>query len=270
MSRLGTPSDDSDHAAFAGDAAAYTLGALDSDEARAYAAHLAGCAACRADVDTYHAVVARLAHAAPAVQPTPARAAALRARVLREARADVRRPLPSRAVARWALAAASLAVAASGAAAWRARGAELARGRAALAAAEAREAAAAGVAAALLGPEVHSVSLLPPGAGAGAKPPLRVYWNHTRDLFVVAAHALPPAPRGRTYQLWALARGRAPVSMGTFAVGSAGSATAVLPVPQAVRTLGLVAECALTVEPVGGAARPGEAPRLVGPWRHLD
>ena len=118
----------------------------------------------------------------------------------------------------------------------------------------------------LLGPEVHSVSL----ATEGQPPAARVYWNHTEDLFVVTAFDLPPAPDGSTYQLWAIAEGQAPVSMGTFDTDDSGSAALTLPVDPDIRDLGLIALCGLTLEPTGGSTQPTEQPRLIGAWRHAE
>src|SRR5439155_571678 len=53
-------------------------------------------------------------------------------------------------------------------------------------------------------------------AATGKAPTMRLYWNRARGLVVVAAFDLPPAPAGRTYQLWAIKKGQAPVSVGTF------------------------------------------------------
>src|SRR5207237_3769745 len=51
---------------------AYALDALDGDERRAFAAHLAGCATCRADVAAARAVAAKLPLALDAAEPSPA------------------------------------------------------------------------------------------------------------------------------------------------------------------------------------------------------
>jgi anti-sigma-K factor RskA len=65
-------------------AADHAFGLLDDDDERlAYERHLAGCAACRAEVDAYAETAALLAAALPAAEPPPG----LRARVLAEARA---------------------------------------------------------------------------------------------------------------------------------------------------------------------------------------
>jgi anti-sigma-K factor RskA len=120
--------------------------------------------------------------------------------------------------------------------------------------------------AALTGPQVNVVSL----AGTGRVPSARVFWNRARGRFVVFAFDLPPAPAGRGYQLWAIAKGQAPLSMGTFNTNAAGRATVVLPVGQDIAALGSVDNCALTQEPAGGSPQPTETPRLLGAWLHTD
>ena len=63
-------------------AASYALGALDEDERVAFESHLAECAACRADVQSYQEVVGQLGYHAPPKAAPPH----LRARVLAEAK----------------------------------------------------------------------------------------------------------------------------------------------------------------------------------------
>ena len=116
-------------------------------------------------------------------------------------------------------------------------------------------------------PRLHLVSLAAPDGG---QPVARVFWNHDRQHFVVAAFRLPPAPDGRTYQLWAIAAGTGPVSMGTFNTDSSGVATVILPVGKEIEALGLIASCGITQEPSGGSAAPTETPRYAGDWVHTD
>jgi anti-sigma-K factor RskA len=58
--------------------AAQALGALDGAEARRLAAHLEGCAECRAELESWNETAAALAYAAPTVEPS----AELRSRIL--------------------------------------------------------------------------------------------------------------------------------------------------------------------------------------------
>jgi hypothetical protein len=92
------------------DLEAYALGALDDLERRRTALHLAGCAACRATVAEYEALLSRLPAALAAASPSQPDAAVLR-RVLAVA---TRPPLWPR-VAALALAAAALVLIAVGA-----------------------------------------------------------------------------------------------------------------------------------------------------------
>jgi anti-sigma-K factor RskA len=249
-------------------AASYALGVLDADEQSAFEAHLHGCEQCRAEVDSYRETVGLLGQAAPRVEP--ANPDALRARILEQARAV--RPIASAPAVRrrgswmpYMATAASLAIA--GFSVWlyvaqRDRNTiveqQLATARAELAARDS-------ALAAFMGPEVHVVSL----AAGTAKPAARVFWNHTRNVFVVTAHDLPPAPAGKAYQLWAIAKGKAPMSMGTFKP-SAGGSPEIITVAQNILDAGFIDFCALTVEPEGGSPQPTETPRMIGPWRHVD
>lgn len=69
-----------------GDAAAYVLGALTSEESGAFRAHLATCAICQDEVNSFEQVGAVLGMAAPQQQPSKA----LRKQVLKEVRTDAR------------------------------------------------------------------------------------------------------------------------------------------------------------------------------------
>jgi anti-sigma-K factor RskA len=244
-------------------AAPYALGALAAEDRNAFEAHLAGCDTCRAEVRAFSEVAGLLAHGAPAVEPPPV----LRARVLAEAR-RVRRMVRRRrgAPVAWLAAAAGLLLAiGAGVEAWRLAG--RVRGlESALALSDSARAAAETTLVALTGPEVHVVSL----ATSGRPPTARVFWNHARRRFIVLAFDLPAASPGRTYQLWAIANGKAPLSMGTFNTNAQGRAYAILPVDPQITLLGFVDNCGLTEEPAGGSPQPTEAPRLLGAWRHTD
>jgi anti-sigma-K factor RskA len=246
--------------------APYALGILSPEERRAFEAHLAGCDACRADVRAYTEVAAALAHAAPAAEPPRA----LRDRVLAEAQRV--RPIGAgtRAVPRarlpWLAAAAALLLAMGGAVAtWRlsARVHDLERGIAARDSVHAADSAAMEL---LTGPDVNVVSL----AGTNRAPSARIVWNHALNRFVVFAFDLPAAPAGRTYQLWAIAKGHAPLSMGAFNTDAQGRARVVLTVDRQIAALGFVDNCGLTEEPSGGSPQPTETPRLLGAWTRSD
>ena len=247
-------------------AAPYALGILAPEERRAFEVHLAGCDECRADVRAYTEVAAALAHAAPTAEPP----GALRDRVLAEARRV--RPIgagarePRRARLPWLAAAAALLLAAGGAmATWRltTRVHDLERSLAVRDSVHAADSAALVL---LTGPDVNVVSL----AGTNRAPSARVVWNHALNRFVVFAFDLPAAPAGRTYQLWAIAKGHAPLSMGTFNTDAQGRARVVLTVDRQIAALGFVENCGLTEEPSGGSLQPTETPRLLGAWRPTD
>jgi anti-sigma-K factor RskA len=255
------------HEQWTDSAAAYALGALDTDERAAFEAHLTTCATCRAEVATLRETAAMLAYAAPVRESPPA---ALRQRILREARSvrpigsaiGLRRP----PVLPWLAAAAGVALTVLAGTQLRSERAERARLGAALDSVRSDLAARDSMVAAFFGPEVHVVSLSP----TGEKPSMRVFWNHTRNIFIVTAFNVPPAPAGRTYQLWAIQRGKPPLSMGTFNTDAAGRATAILAVGGDINAAGFIDLCGLTMEPAGGSPAPTEQPRLVGPWRHTD
>jgi anti-sigma-K factor RskA len=247
-------------------AAAYALDSLDATELPEFESHLSGCAECRAAVQEFRDVAGLLVHAS-----TPAKAPdGLRFRVASMVRAEEaqrpRRRVTMGTVLPWLAAAASLALA-IGAGTWARRTSARVDDLAARVTGlndslTARDS----VLRYLTGPEVHVVSL----AAGTAKPVARVFWNHTQQRFIVTAFALPAAQPGRTYQLWAIANGKAPMSMGTFNTDAAGAATAVLPVSAEILALDFIDVCALTEEPAGGSPGPTETPRLVGSWRHTD
>jgi hypothetical protein len=80
------------------DAGAWVLGALAEDDARAFAAHLTACAACRRDVGELQGVADVLPMAAPQVVPPPE----LKERIMGAVRAetDLAAPAPEHAPAR--------------------------------------------------------------------------------------------------------------------------------------------------------------------------
>jgi anti-sigma-K factor RskA len=257
-------------------AAAYALGAVDPAEQPALDALFARDAEFRKEVERYREVAGLLAWAAPST-PAPDR---LRDRILSDARQvrsisaaprDRTSVAPTRGpgwvrVIPWLAAAASLAVAVlNQGRVTRTRDAlatlqqELSTTRDDLALKER-------TIAAFMGPEVHVVSL----SQAEGKPTARVFWNHTRNVFIVSAFNVPKAPAGKTYQLWAIKKGSAPISMGTFDTDEEGSATVIVPVSTAVSGVDFVDLCAMTLEPIGGSPQPTETPRLVGSWRHTD
>ncbi|MGQ0648187.1 MAG: anti-sigma factor [Gemmatimonadaceae bacterium] len=251
-------------------AAAYALGAVDPDERAALDALMEQSPEFRLEVERYRHLVGLMAYAARVV-PAPE---TLRQRILSDARAV--RPIASAAPKRparpfsaalpWLAAAAGLGFAIVTSNRLRASQDAAAALRSELVTAQQQLAIRDSTMAAFMGPEVHVVSL----SEADRKPSARVFWNHTKNVFIVTAFNVPPAPVGKTYQLWAISKGKNPMSMGTFNTDATGRATLIVPVGNTITTGGFIDLCGMTLEPEGGSPQPTEAPRLVGTWRHTD
>lgn len=243
-------------------AAAYALDALDPAERSEFEAVLARSEDAQRSVAEFQEVVSLLAYAAPAVEPP----ASLRTRVLSEA-GDVRpiasaRRNPNEKRGQTRLWTAYIALAASVMVAVllgsryadeRAVSARLAASadtlRSTLASRDA-------IINSLLAPEVQTIRLSANVNAAAA----RMYVNNATRQVILATFQLAPAPEGRTYQLWGIGRGGAPVSLGTFNTTANGEARMVATVPA-----GLTIDVgAVTEEPAGGSAQPTSAPFLVG------
>lgn len=227
-------------------AAAYALGALDAAERAAFEAHLTTCAECRAEVRSFRETAAQLAAGAGGATPS----GDLRERVLAEARRV--RPIRTarRFSAAWLSAAAGFVLALLlGSAWWRER--DL-RSELAVRVAQQDE-----LLTSILAPDVSVANL----AASGRPPSARLFWDAKRLRVVVAVFNLPPAAAGRTYQLWAIAKGQDPVSVGTFNTSGDGSVRTVFPAPPGV-AFDLTA---VTEEPTGGSPQPTQTPFLVGP-----
>jgi anti-sigma-K factor RskA len=226
------------------------VGALDGEERAAFETHLAGCALCRAEVASYREVAARLAAAAPDVSPPPAQ----RRRVL----AVARRPLP----VAWLAAAAALVLALGAAYGyWRERSDRLALEQAVRLVQDSL-AARDSLLNAVLAPNVGTANL----AATGKPPSARLFWNPARRVVVIAVFDLPPAPAGRTYQLWGIASGKAPVSLGVFNPAPNGRLTAAMTVPAEL----VFQVTAVTEEPTGGSPQPTQTPFLLGEVRRSE
>jgi anti-sigma-K factor RskA len=238
-------------------AAPYALGALDREDRSGFEAHLAECATCRAEVQAFREVGGLLAHAVPAAAPPPA----LRDRILRDARQV--RPVGARrrAVLPWVAVAASLVLALLAANAYRQERVARALASRALAGAQDSLTARDSLIATLLSPDVGTAAL----AATGQPPSARLFWIPSRHRVVMAVYRLLPAPPGRTYQLWAIAKGK-PVSLGIFNTGTDGSVRAVMDVPA-----GLAFQVtAITEEPAGGSPQPTQQPFLIGKLAGAD
>ncbi len=249
-------------------AAAYALGALDREEARAFEALLETSEEARREVAGYREVSALLALGAGGELPDPA----LRARILDRIRHDKVAVLPSRAGGRttpnaWlmraALAASLLAVIGLGLATWNlnqrvaARNAAIDSLRVVLAAREERLADREATLNELLEPEVQLHNF---AATGDAKPRIQFFWNRRKNVATVHAVNLNPAPAGRTYQLWFIKDGK-PVPSLTFNSAPDGHA---LVRNVAVPPEGVISAAAVTEEPEGGSSAPTTQPFIVG------
>jgi anti-sigma-K factor RskA len=245
-------------------ATAYALGAMEPAEVASFEAELARSPDLRREVEELRRAASYLAMAAPQAAP-PAR---LRDRVLAQGRAS--RPITSASSAAasrprftllpWLAAAAAIA------------GVIVMQGRYSRERGS-REAAVAqsdslrlalvtrdSLIATLLAPDVETAKLV----ATGRPPAARLYWNRSSNQIVLAAFDLPPAPRGRTYQLWGIAgAGSTPVSLGTFNTSGAGEGRLTAAVPAGLT----IAIGAVTEEPEGGSPQPTTQPFLVGELR---
>ena len=226
-------------------AAPYVLGALPPDERKRFAAHLAECAACRGEVQALREVAVLLPDAAPVATPPTG----LRDRILREAR-QVRPIGHGRApIVPWLAAAASLVLAVGLGYMYVHERGTVQRVNAVLAERDS-------LIATVFSPDVVTAAL----SATGKPPSARLFWNQARRRVVMAVFQLPPAPAGRTYQLWAIAQGKKPVSLGVFNTAADGRLTAAMDVPP-----GLTFELtAVTEEPAGGSPQPTQQPFLIG------
>jgi anti-sigma-K factor RskA len=239
-------------------AAVYAAGALDGEDLARFEAHLAdGCAACAASLRAHDETLARLAIAGPrGIPPAHVREALL-------ARLDATAPRPRPAPRRWlpraaAIAAGMLITAALGAgfmaAHYEARLGSAAREMAAMRARIARDQEAlraelapyAAVVELLRDPATQVVAL----RGTGAHPDAvgRVVWREATGGQILVAN-LPPAPAGKTYELWTITAGT-PRPAGTFSTDASGSGR------HAVAPAGRVDVFAVTLEPEGGVPAP--------------
>jgi len=218
------------------DAGAYALGALDAEDATAFAAHLEGCRACREELRELQATAAAVALAAPQVSPPPA----LRERIMRDVRAGAELRgaasvprAPARPRARWRA---------------------LVTVRPAIAAAIACALLALGVGAGLLaqggGEDTRTLAALVGARGASAS--LRV----RGDEGSLVVDRMPSPPAGDVYQVWVVkADGRPRPTHTLFNVRDDGRATVAIDA-----SLDGVRQVLVTSEPSGGSQVPSGDP----------
>ncbi|MDX2121544.1 MAG: anti-sigma factor [Gemmatimonadota bacterium] len=235
-------------------AAAYSLGALDPDETRAFEAALAGSPELQREVAEYREVSALLAQAAPGAG-LPAE---LRARVLAQAAASKQAHLPPRAPRLlWlALAASVVALGATSLLWYSTRQGLVERDRAiavlrdSLAAREELLAFREAEINAILDPNV-TLTLM--GEADSPKPTIQLFWNRKTNRMLVHAFQLAPAASRRAYQLWFIPKQGAPIPSITFNTEPSGHGL----VPEVQVPAGMeLAAAAITEEPEGGSPQP--------------
>ena len=84
----------------------------------------------------------------------------------------------------------------------------------------------------------------------------RVFLDPSRGVLLLASN-LPPAPAGKTYEMWVIPKGGKPVPAGLFQSAQDGTALYVL--PGAVNVAGTAA-VAVTLEPAAGVPQPTSTP----------
>lgn len=248
----------------------YALGALDGEEKQAFEAHVRSCARCAEELAAARQRVALLGLAAGPAAAPPARVKEQlmqRVRAERTQRARTAAPaIPTRRRSWWltpALTAATLFFATLAGWFWMRDAQDAAQIEAletqlATTQAQSRDVArAAEETDHLLGmPGTVRVALAPmPGMPAGRA---GVLYN-ARMGVALCAGELPPAPKGKSYQLWLVPMNGAPVSLQVF---PAMKSTAMLMTHVAP---GMAAKAfAVTVEPEGGMPQPTGPKVLVG------
>jgi anti-sigma-K factor RskA len=263
--------------------AAEALDALDASEHDAVAAHLEGCADCRAELEAYHEASGALAYAAPRAALDATQSAAVRARLLQRATGDrsaraasrpsaarpaapppaeeprvipMSRPAPRPSRVGWLAAAAAMVLAVgAGVYAMDLRDElEGLRGQLALAEQKARDALAEvserdEVIGGMTGRGVRVIDL---ASTQQREPSGRMFWDPATDRWTFFAYNLPQVREGREYELW-LITPQGPVAAGTFRPEQGGRATVHarydLP-PDQLRAV------AVTEEPAGGVPQP--------------
>ena len=248
-------------------AAAYALGALSPEEAKAFEAYLVTSPETQREVAEYREVGAMLATAARGPAPTDD----LKARVLERVAAGKVVSLPQSRPPRsavpptmWAALAASLALAT-----W--LGASLYTARAQLTARTAAEDSVRSALAAVQGRLTEREKtlnwILEPGielsvlnSTGNAEPKIQFFVNRPRQLAMVHAFNLGQAEAGKVYQLWFIQNGR-PVPSVTFNSESDGHAMVEnIAVPAGTG----ITHAAVTLEPAGGSQAPTSAVLLLG------
>lgn len=109
---------------------------------------------------------------------------------------------------------------------------------------------------ALTGPQLSVFELVAPGSPETKG---RVFWNRASGTWTMLAQDMAAPARGRTYQLWLVARDGQRVNAGTFEPDDAGHALARVTYEMEPARL---AGVEVTDEPEGGSTQPTGAPVL--------
>jgi len=97
------------------------------------------------------------------------------------------------------------------------------------------------------------------GQGQPQPPRGRVFVSSRRGVLLLASN-LPPAPAGKTYEMWIIPKGGKPVPAGLFQSEAGGTALHLLTRPVDVASTGAIA---VTLEPAGGTPQPTSQPLIV-------
>ncbi len=99
------------------------------------------------------------------------------------------------------------------------------------------------------------------GQGKPQPPRGSVLLNAKRGVLLIASH-LPPAPAGKTYELWVIPKSGAPKPSGLFQSSAQGDAVYLR---EGAVDLGSTGAIAVTVEPEAGSNAPTTTPVVVAP-----
>jgi anti-sigma-K factor RskA len=240
----------STHDELKANAAGYVLGSLDPGERREFESHLATCGECATEVASLRPVVGALATAVPQITPrleirehilaaTGAAAIPYTVHDRKSASALVWLPL------------AAAVVIAVGAAAYVAN---LQRQMGEL---QARFDQAQATTAVLAAPDLARIDLQGQSVAPDAR--ARALWSRSRGLVFTAAN-LPPAPAGKSYQVWVVTA-QAPISAGLLMPDPTGGGIQYYVTPPDIAPPVAVA---VTLEPAGGVPAPTGERYLVG------
>ncbi len=224
--------------------AAYALGLLPPSEAQAVVSHMQTCDQCR---EEYRLLLSAVTAVAYSAESGADGSALLKARIMRQVRADARRSRPQLWPA-YAIAAACLAIAIVTGLVDLSLNGRLNRDRALSIAQMQRERAQAATQTQII-------------ADLTAPDSQRHRFGHgevvTRGTHLyIAMHDLPSPPRGRVYQAWTLPKASKTMAPSvTFEPGKSG--TTLVRLPEAATT---VAAVAVSVEPEGGSKQPTTKP----------